>query len=325
MSLNTHPSVAPGSARASDPATAGNLLSNCLAEYLQTQLTAIGEGRDEVQRDEPAAIADIVIAARRARSALAAHHNAADHHVELRRLIDELRWFGFGLAASPDLDAQSRRIGAALDTLRPRYVRGPVRDRMAAYFDARIRPARLDGLGLLGSSRCTTLLDDLTTEVETLRDGASGWARTDRIEVLLGELATRVRVRLHAVETTTGEDEHDAAVHAVRKAARRMRYFLESVRPVDPEHCDRVLTDLVAVQDVLGEYHDAVVARRHLLQLCREAENAGESSFTYGLLHQREAEVMVRAGHRLPGLCHTALRDVHLVSEAATGRRQQAR
>jgi hypothetical protein len=42
------------------------------------------------------------------------------------------------------------------------------------------------------------------------------------------------------------------------------------------------------VQSVLGDHHDAVLARQAARDLGIGAHLAGENAFTYGLLHERE-------------------------------------
>jgi hypothetical protein len=41
--------------------------------------------------------------------------------------------------------------------------------------------------------------------------------------------------------------------------------------------------------ELLGDHHDSVLARTVLLDLARKARAAGEETFTYGLMHQRQA------------------------------------
>jgi CHAD domain-containing protein len=43
-----------------------------------------------------------------------------------------------------------------------------------------------------------------------------------------------------------------------------------------------------AVQEVLGERQDAAVARPVLREIAVQAHPEGESTFTYGLLHERQ-------------------------------------
>ena len=43
------------------------------------------------------------------------------------------------------------------------------------------------------------------------------------------------------------------------------------------------------LRQLLGDHHDSVVARTVLLDLAAKARAAGEDSFTYGLMYQRQA------------------------------------
>jgi CHAD domain-containing protein len=53
------------------------------------------------------------------------------------------------------------------------------------------------------------------------------------------------------------------------------------------------------IQSLLGDHQDSVVSRTHLSQQAGAAHAAGEDTFTYGLLYQREAEVARRSRKEL--------------------------
>ena len=54
------------------------------------------------------------------------------------------------------------------------------------------------------------------------------------------------------------------------------------------------------LQQVLGDHHDSVVARTVLLDLAGKAREAGEDTFTYGLMYQRQADQAARIEQALP-------------------------
>lgn len=56
-----------------------------------------------------------------------------------------------------------------------------------------------------------------------------------------------------------------------------------------------------AVQSLLGDHQDSVVSREHLRQEADVAHAAGEDTFTYGLLYQREADLAQRCRRELDG------------------------
>ncbi|MFI7530167.1 CHAD domain-containing protein [Nocardia salmonicida] len=294
------------------PASASTLL----AQYLHTQRETILGGRITVEtHDDPDSVPDMVIASRRARSALSAHRKTVHAEPEVRRLIEELRWFGISVGAAHELRTQSARLHAAVDVLRPRYVRGPVTARITEYFGERTRLAWLAARDLLGSPRFPAMIEDLMAEERLLRGGiVMGIDDVDNAVVLSGLLG-RVRSRRRAVESAGEEDSRDAAVHALRKAIRRTRYYLESVHDLAPSRTAQACDGLRVVQDLLGEHQDAVVAKHHLIQITREAENAGESTFTYGLLLQREIDRTTRYSAELPSAYWRSLRDARVMAD----------
>jgi hypothetical protein len=67
---------------------------------------------------------------------------------------------------------------------------------------------------------------------------------------------------------------------------------IRSLARLDPSHCLRRL----------GDHHDSVVARIVLLDLAQMARAAGEDTFTYGLMHQRQAGQAATIEQTLPRL-----------------------
>ncbi|MGW5455678.1 CHAD domain-containing protein [Nocardia sp. NPDC003979] len=312
MSIETRPDTAP-------PNAPGHLnASAMLARYLHAQRETIMDGQVAAGHDDADAVVAMVKAARRARSALSAHPRAVSRQSDLRRLIEELRWLGITVGAAHELRAQSARLHAAVEVLRPRYVRGPVRDRMSEYFDTRSRPAWIAARDLLSSPRYPALTEDLMAEERLLRSGVvPGIDDPDNAAVLDGLLA-RIRARMRAIGKARDEDATDAAMHDLRKAVRRTRYYLESVHELSPSRNAQATEGLVALQDFLGDYQDAAVAKQHLIQLTREAENAGESSFTYGLLLQREIDRTADYAETLPSIYWRSLRGTRVMAEVHT-------
>ena len=55
------------------------------------------------------------------------------------------------------------------------------------------------------------------------------------------------------------------------------------------------------IQTLLGDHQDSVVSREHLIQQTEAAHVAGEDTFTYGLLFQREADLAESCHQQLDG------------------------
>jgi CHAD domain-containing protein len=70
-----------------------------------------------------------------------------------------------------------------------------------------------------------------------------------------------------------GDDPPDEALHRVRINAKGLRYAAEAVKPVSDRQVERVERAARAVQDVLGEHQDAVVAGTWLHKRAPRAAN----------------------------------------------------
>jgi len=80
----------------------------------------------------------------------------------------------------------------------------------------------------------------------------------------------------------------DAWYHEIRKAAKRLRYAGESVAPAFGEPAVVLAERAEALQEVLGEHQDSVVARSALRELGVRLHLDGDNTFTIGRLHALE-------------------------------------
>jgi CHAD domain-containing protein len=82
-------------------------------------------------------------------------------------------------------------------------------------------------------------------------------------------------------------------LHRIRKGAKRLRYTAAATG------VDKVADRAKTIQTLLGDHQDAVVSRTHLAQQSEAAHSAGEDTFTYGLLYQREDDLAARSREQL--------------------------
>jgi CHAD domain-containing protein len=102
------------------------------------------------------------------------------------------------------------------------------------------------------------------------------------------------RVRKQAKRANSAETEHrDEALHRIRKGAKRLRYTAAATGAA------KVSDAAKSIQSLLGDHQDSVVSRQHLSQQAEAAHAAGEDTFTYGLLYEREAELARRCREQL--------------------------
>ena len=109
-------------------------------------------------------------------------------------------------------------------------------------------------------------------------------------------LADRVA---HALELSPGT-ERDTALHEARKSAKKTRYATEPARASLGKPAKRLGKRVRAVQKVLGDHQDSVVARDALRKLALAAHAAGEPGFTWGLLYGQEQAVAAERERDLP-------------------------
>jgi CHAD domain-containing protein len=112
----------------------------------------------------------------------------------------------------------------------------------------------------------------------------------------------RLAARMDRALALPEGEERDRAMHDARKAAKRARYAAEVARPALGKAAKRFGKRMKAVQSVLGDHQDSVVAREALRELAVRAHAAGETTFVWGLLHGREEARAAAREAELPGL-----------------------
>lgn len=242
------------------------------------------------------------VACRRLRSAFTSYRKVLDRDVT-DPLGAELKWLAAELGIARDQEVLAERLRGRIGDL-PRSLRlGPVRGRLRTWAAARARGGRRRTLAALDSARYLALLDALDALLADppLRKAAARDARRVLARAVLRDhdrLAARVD---RALALDPGEDR-DLALHAARKAAKRTRYAAEAAAPTLGKPARKVAKRVKSVQSLLGEHQDGVVAREALRELATQAHAAGESAFTWGLLHGREEAAAEAAERELPGV-----------------------
>ncbi len=91
--------------------------------------------------------------------------------------------------------------------------------------------------------------------------------------------------------------EQAEALHEARKAAKRARYAGETALPVAGRRARRFTDRMKAVQDLLGEHQDAIVAAGALRA---RAAADGDRAFAYGVLYAGQSAAAQDARRQLP-------------------------
>lgn len=244
--------------------------------------------------------------------------------VGCRRLRSDLRAFG------PVLDPQwTARLRTEVQGLAD--VLGAARD--AEVLRRRLRhTAAADPLAPLDTDSLSILDAALAARQDTALAAVDDMLRTDRYHALLDELTAAAQDppstaaaglpardilpglvskpwrRLTAEIAELAPDAPDADWHAVRIRAKRARYTVEAAATVVGGPGRRLAKALTAVQDLLGEHQDAVVAAETWLAIAGEAPDDHTLAVTAGRLAERERRAVRDQRCALPDVWRRATR-----------------
>ncbi|MGX1563633.1 CYTH and CHAD domain-containing protein [Streptomyces sp. NPDC055506] len=285
------------SASAGDPVTAGD---HVLA-YVRTQRDAIVELDPAVRRDAEDSVHSMRVATRRLRSTFKSFGNVLDRKVT-DPVGDELKWLAGELGLDRDREVLTERLTATLDEVPADLVRGPLSERLHSWSSAEHGSARGRLLGVLDSRRYLALLDTLDALIADppLRKAAGKKPRKVIAKAVKKDFRKVTGLVQQARDLEPGTDR-DVAIHEARKKTKRTRYAAEAGGPALGKPAKNLVKSMKGLQNLLGEHQDSVMARQTLRELSAVAHAAGESTFTYGLLHEREAQRALRVEAELPG------------------------
>ena len=213
-------------------------------------------------------------------------------------ILVELRELGAVLGEARDAEVLAQRYQRALDELPGDLVRGPIHQRLVEGSRERYRVGLRKSLSAMRSQRYFRLLDALDALLVVEPSGSAS-GKKKRAEATIEDGYKRVYKRAKAAAEADAE-HHDAALHAIRKSAKRLRYSASAAG------AKRVAGAAKTIQTLLGDHQDSVVSRAHLADQADTAHAAGEDTFTYGLLHEREAILAHRSEQQL----HAALKSL---------------
>lgn len=210
-------------------------------------------------------------------------------------VLDELRELAGILGVARDAEVLAERYERDLDGLAPELVRGPVRERLVGGAQRRYQTGLRRSLIAMRSQRYFRLLDSLDLIAAETPGAATA---EEQAPVTIEAAYKKVRKAQKAaaeVDREHPDDRHqrDEALHRIRKRAKRLRYTASATGAA------KVSEQAKAVQSLLGDHQDSVVSREHLRQEAEIAHAAGEDTFTYGLLYQREADLADRCRDEL--------------------------
>jgi CHAD domain-containing protein len=235
---------------------------------------------------------DMRVASRRLRAAVALFADVLP--VEAARLRPELKWLGQTIGAVRDLDVQLAQLDDWASM-------SPEADRTLARLHALLHEqrtaARAEMLQALDSPRYASFVRRFGTMLRSRSGTRTAPALTTAPALLL-----RRHRKLRKWMKRIARDDDAAAYHRLRIAGKRFRYALEFLSDVYPGETQPVVKRTVALQDLLGSYQDAQVAKGRLRQLARErSEELGpEAIFAMGEIAERYRAEMEQVRPQVP-------------------------
>ena len=208
--------------------------------------------------EDPEAVHQARVATRRLRSDLKTLEPLLAP-AAITRLRDDLAWFGGMLGAVRDLDVLAERVES-----RPKQL--PKGENAKAAIISILRDDRrtrwLELIEAMGSARYVNLLEALVMASHE-PPLAEGWAHR-RARPIFRKLVQKSWRRTARSATRLDRASSDAALHEVRKRAKRARYAVELGHGLFGKRSRRFAKRLEGIQDVLGELQDTVVAEEYL-------------------------------------------------------------
>ncbi|HEY6567515.1 MAG TPA: CYTH and CHAD domain-containing protein, partial [Actinomycetota bacterium] len=242
---------------------------------------------------DPEGVHQARVATRRLRSDLRTFRALLDPEWDAG-LRGELRWLTEELGPVRDLDVLEQRLRSQVATL-------PEGDSTSApKLLERLRvqreEARAELLSAMREDRYVALLDRVVaaaSEPMVLSGVADRVARD-----LLGDLMAGPWNHLQKSCEALGPASVDGELHEARIRAKRARYASEALLPVAPKRARRFAKRAAALQDVLGQHQDAVVAAAWLRE--QALGTTARVAFTAGELASVEARSQRTARKQWP-------------------------
>ena len=274
-------------------------VSDLLTAYLAAQIREILAHDPGVRLEEPEAVHDLRSATRRARSALTAYRRLYSG-VAVRRLGDELKWLGSVLGKPRDAEVMLARLLLHANELPPGLA-AAVKGRLENELGNRLNTAYRKLQKALLSERYFRLLDDLEAfrDHPPMRPEGAAPARKASAK-LVSKAAKRLQRAARSAKRARRGAEHEAALHEVRKDAKRLRHVAESAGPVHGKRTAKIAKAAHLQQQVLGDFHDSVVARDLLAKLAAAPDLPAAVAAAYVTLHTRQVQLAAdaEAGYR---------------------------
>lgn len=277
--------------------------------YLDARIEDFITNDPGVRQGTPDSVHKMRSATRRARSALATYRKLFKRSA-VRELQAELKWLGRVLGPARDAEVMLERLRRHIQELPEDQRSGSLEQMIELELVAVHDEGYRNVLDSLQAGRYFRLLGSL----EDFRDHPSARPLAFRpahkvTAKLVNKAADRVERSRKAVKRSTGRAARDAALHEVRKDAKRLRHAGESVREIHGKRAAKLTKSAGRLQRVLGDHQDSVMATALLRRVAATPDRPADTDLGVKSLLKMEKRLARktekkarRAGKKLRGL-----------------------
>jgi CHAD domain-containing protein len=237
---------------------------------------------------DPEDVHRLRVAVRRSRAVLRAARPLLDTEWS-EPLRAELKWLGGILGPRRDLDVLIARLRTEIGDFEASELEAA--ERLVQLLRGERDHAQAAAVEAVSGARYYRLLDEL--------EAAARGPRVRRSDIALARLARHEFTRLRKRARRLNWASTDAELHRTRILCKRVRYAAEFAEPDLGSRARRVAERATALQDVLGEHQDAIVAEARLRELLAKAPSS-DAAFAAGRLVERERARKAAARAALP-------------------------
>ena len=289
--------------------------AKAVVDSLRVQRDRLVEWDPKVRNDEWDSVHQMRVATRELRSLLETFEGilAGD---QIKHVESELKQLAALLGTARDAEVVEERFIGLLDSDTTGMIDDPAAEHVRGDMRREYERAHRRILRTLDSQRYLTLLDDidailadppLATDTpaeenageaaaaeSASTESAPAEARTseeilyEHLERGYKKLAKRHKLALeHYPDMSLPLHDREEYVHDVRKAAKKLRYSANAAKDSGLK-ASKLSKACKELQEILGDYQDAVTSRDRIEKLAAGARKRGEDTFSYGMLYQRE-------------------------------------
>ena len=297
--------------------------AKAVVDSLRVQRDRLVEWDPKVRNDEWDSVHQMRVATRELRSLLETFEGilAGD---QLTHLESELKELAALLGTARDAEVVEERFAGLLDSDTTGMIDGPATEHIRGDMRREYERAHRRIVRTLDSQRYFTLLDDIDAllanpplasdtpaeATDTQSDGPEAGAPDAATETGASEAVPesrsseeilyehlergykklKKRAKLaeeHYPDTSLPLHQREEYVHDVRKAAKKLRYSANAAKDSGLK-AGKLSKACKELQEILGDYQDAVTSRDRIEKLAEGARQRGEDTFPYGMLYQRE-------------------------------------